>query len=91
MDNESSYLIEKYNVDKFKAFNHYVSYAQPVKPSTIVEKANIRLLDPSNEELAKITELDINGLRSFLQEKMRDINNFIDLYGSILKESGYFE
>ena len=88
MDNECSEMIEKYGVDKLKAYNHFVKEAPSVMPTGIIH-ATFGKKVPTNEELASIKELDVIGLQSFLNKKLNNIDNLRRLYSSVLEEMGY--
>ena len=89
IDKEILEMIEKYDVDKKKAYNHFVLYSDAVKPSTIIENASVIKSNPSDEELASLKNINIHGLRNFLKQKMSDINSLRELYFAILKENDY--
>ena len=89
MDKECSEMIDKYGVDKIKAYNHFVKEAQPVKPTEIVKNANLGNKELTDEELASIKGLDIFGLHSFLKKRLSDIASLKDLYSIVLGDMDY--
>ena len=89
MIKDCSEIIDKFGVDKQKAFNHFVNYTQSVNPSAIIEKAGIKKKDPSDEELTTLKVVDIHGLRNFLHQKLSDANSLRKVYFAILKEINY--
>ena len=88
MDKECSEMIEKYGVDKLKAYNHFVKEAQPINPTDFV-RASIGKKDPTDEDLASIKGLDVIGLQSFLNKALIHTRDLEFLYRLVLKEMGY--
>lgn len=89
MDKECSELIERFGVDKLKAYNHFVNYSRPVKPIDIIGKTGLGKKEYTDDDLANLRDIDIIGLHCFLIERLSEKTNLKEIYSAVLGEMGY--
>lgn len=89
LDKDCSELIEQFDVDINKAYNHFANYSRPVKPIEIIQRAGLLKTDCTDEDLANIKDIDIIGLHCFLKEKLSEKTNLKEVYLAVLGEMGY--